>query len=270
MPTGLTIGEFATLTHLSIRTLRRYHQAGLLEPVEVDPHTSYRYYAAEQIPTAQVIHQLRELDVPLAEVKAILATDNPEKRSELIADHLDRLETALNRTQAAVVSLRNLLPANAQNPEIQLRSLHARTVPGITAEVELSDIRSWYAGAMAELDAAFRPSDRSGPPAGRYANELFTKGRGSMTVYQPVRAPRASGRIEVVDLPAVELAVAIHPGNHDDIDVTYGRLGSWVASHTLAVGGPIYETYLVGPRDTDIAREWRTEIGWPIFRISVD
>ncbi|HEX7995426.1 MAG TPA: MerR family transcriptional regulator, partial [Streptosporangiaceae bacterium] len=65
MRTGLTIGEFATLTHLSIRTLRRYHQAGLLEPAKVDPHTSYRYYAAEQIPTAQVIHQLRELDVPL-------------------------------------------------------------------------------------------------------------------------------------------------------------------------------------------------------------
>ena len=30
MHKGLTIGEFATLTHLSVRTLRRYHEAGLL------------------------------------------------------------------------------------------------------------------------------------------------------------------------------------------------------------------------------------------------
>ncbi|HKR69582.1 MAG TPA: MerR family transcriptional regulator [Streptosporangiaceae bacterium] len=270
MHTGLTIGEFATLTHLSIRTLRRYHQAGLLEPVEVDPHNSYRYYSAEQIPIAQVIHQLRELDVPLAEVKALLATGDPETRSQLIAGHLDRLEKALNRTQAAVVSLRQLLRPEGQDPQIEVRSIPARTVPGITAKVELCDSRSWYAGAMAELEATFPRSDRTGPPAGRYANELFTKGRGTMTVYLPVRAPRASGRIEIVDLAAVELAVAIHPGNHDDIDVTYGRLGSWVASNALAVDGPVYETYLVGPRDTDMAEQWRTEIGWPIFRIAVD
>ena len=64
MRQGLTIGEFATLTHLSVRTLRRYHEAGLLEPAAVDPFTGYRYYAAEQIPSAQVIHRLRELDVP--------------------------------------------------------------------------------------------------------------------------------------------------------------------------------------------------------------
>jgi DNA-binding transcriptional MerR regulator len=268
MRTGLTIGEFATLTHLSIRTLRRYHQARLLEPAKVDPHTSYRYYAADQIPTAQVIHQLRELDVPLAEVKAVLATDDPRKRSELIAGHLNRLETTLNRTQRAVVSLRQLLRPDGQDLKIDLRSTPARTVPAITAEVALSDSQSWYAGAMAELDGAFPVGGRTGPPAGRYANELFTAGRGTMTVFQPVRTPCASGRIEVLDLPAVELAVAIHPGRHDDIDVTYGRLGTWVASHTLAVDGPIYETYLVGPRDTDAADLWRTEIGWPVFRLA--
>jgi len=64
-----------------------------------------------------------------------------------------------------------------------------------------------------------------------------------MTVYQPVRAPHASGRIEVVDMAAVEFGVAIHPGSHDDIDVIYGRLGSWVASNALAVDGPVYERH---------------------------
>ena len=41
---------------MSVRTLRRYHAAGLLEPDTVDPSTGYRYYTPEQIPTAQVIH----------------------------------------------------------------------------------------------------------------------------------------------------------------------------------------------------------------------
>ena len=54
----LTIGEFSRLTHLSVRTLRRYHEGELLEPAVVDGATGYRYYSVEQIPTAQVINRL--------------------------------------------------------------------------------------------------------------------------------------------------------------------------------------------------------------------
>ncbi|MEU5910516.1 GyrI-like domain-containing protein [Micromonospora sp. NPDC047527] len=76
------------------------------------------------------------------------------------------------------------------------------------------------------------------------------------------------GRIEVVDLPPVDLAVVVHVGPHDDIDVTYGRLGAWVVSHALGVAGPVDETYLVGPRDTGDPTRWRTELGWPVFRLT--
>ena len=99
----LTIGEFSRLTHLSVRTLRRYHEATLLEPAVVDETTGYRYYAVDQIPTAQVIHRLRELDVPLGDVQRILRTPDPGVRAALVADHLQRLEAELDRTRAAVV-----------------------------------------------------------------------------------------------------------------------------------------------------------------------
>ena len=32
----LTIGDFAQLTHLSRKTLRHYHEVGLLEPEQID------------------------------------------------------------------------------------------------------------------------------------------------------------------------------------------------------------------------------------------
>jgi hypothetical protein len=51
--TGLTIGEFATLSYLSVRTRRRYREAGLLEPAAIGPSAGYRYYSAEQIPPAR-------------------------------------------------------------------------------------------------------------------------------------------------------------------------------------------------------------------------
>ncbi|MDY6997475.1 MAG: MerR family transcriptional regulator [Actinomycetota bacterium] len=268
MRSGLTIGEFATLTRLSVRTLRRYHTAGLLEPDTVDPSTGYRYYAPDQIPTAQVIHQLRQLDVPLADIESILAADDVQRRADVVTGHLRRLEDELDRTRKAVVSLNRLLRPDSAEIDVELRSLPARTVAAIQGQVQLAESLHWYDAAMAELDAGFPPEERTGAPGGRYANDLFTRGGGAFAVFRPVRTPRAFGRIEVIELPAVELAVTVHPGPHDDIDVTYGCLGSWVVAHALAVDGPIYETYTVGPRDTEDPARWRTEIGWPVFPLA--
>jgi DNA-binding transcriptional MerR regulator len=265
---GLTIGEFAQLTHLSVRTLRRYHESGLLAPATVDPSSGYRYYTSAQIPSAQVIHRLRELDVPLAEVGEILATEDPKARAELITGHLRRLEAQLDRTRTAVTSLRQLLRPDVEQLQVSLRSLPARTVAGISGKVERSDVVAWYDAAMAELDEAVAGRPASGPPGGRYANELFTTGRGDVLVYRPVAKPPVRGRVTSVVLPPVELATAVHTGPHDDIDVTYGRLGAWVVEHVLAVDGPIYESYLVGPGDDPAPEAWRTEIGWPIFRLA--
>jgi DNA-binding transcriptional MerR regulator len=265
---GLTIGEFAQATHLSVRTLRRYHESGLLEPASVDPASGYRYYTTGQIPSAQVIHRLRELDVPLAEVGKILATDDPKLRADLIATHLDRLQTSLDRTRAAVTSLQRLLRPDPGELSVELRSAPARMVAAITDVVDLDDVLLWYDGAMAELDAAIPSQQRLGPPGGHYDNALFTSGRGTVLVYHPAIAPPAYGRVRPVELPAVELAATIHHGPHDDIDVTYGRLATWAVDHTLTVAGPVQETYVVGPRDNPDPSSWRTEIAWPVFRLS--
>ncbi|WIX83601.1 MerR family transcriptional regulator [Amycolatopsis carbonis] len=268
MRSGLTIGEFAQLTRLSVRTLRRYHEAGLLAPASVDDATGYRYYAREQIPNAQVIHRLRELDVPLAEVKHILAAGDPRTRADLVAGHLRRLEDRLDRTRAAVTSLRRLLKPDVEELAVELRSVPARTVAAIEATVDLDHVLQWYDVAMSELDAAVAGREGFTPPGGLYDNELFTSGRGTALAYRPVPDAPAVGRVAPHTLPATDLAVTVHVGDHDDLDVAYGRLGNWVVEHALAVAGPVHETYLCGPRDDPDPRAWRTEIGWPVFRVS--
>jgi DNA-binding transcriptional MerR regulator len=265
---GLTIGEFAQLTHLSVRTLRRYHESGLLEPERVDPASGYRYYTSAQIPPAQVIHRLRQLDVPLAEVRQILATENAASRAELIGGHLRRLEAELDRTRSAVTSLRQLLDPGTARPDVALRTEPVRRVAAITDVVAQDDVLNWYSTAMAELDVAVAGHERLGPPGGHYANELFSDGRGSVLVYRPVADPPERGRVRPVELPAAELATVVHHGPHDDIDVTYGRLGAWVVEHALAVDGPVRETYLVTPADTPDRAAWRTELAWPVFRLA--
>jgi DNA-binding transcriptional MerR regulator len=267
MRPGLTIGEFAQVTHLSVRTLRRYHERALLEPAVVDPDSGYRYYTSEQIPAAQVICRLRELGMPLRLVREMLAAPDPDARASLVTAHLGRLESELDRTRMAVTSLRRLLQPEPGRLVVELRSVPPATVAAIGEAVDQAQVLGWYDAAMAELDTVLARRRVTGPPGGRYANELFTEGRGDVLVYRPAADPPVVGRVRPVILPAVDLALTVHSGPHDDIDVTYGRLGAYVTDHALAIDGPVHETYLTGPRDDPDPDTWRTEIGWPIFRV---
>ena len=47
----LSIGAFSRASQLSIKTLRAYHEAGILVPARVDQHTGYRTFHASQLPT---------------------------------------------------------------------------------------------------------------------------------------------------------------------------------------------------------------------------
>src|SRR5258708_9888292 len=186
MRPGLTIGMFARVTLLSVRTLRRYHERGLLEPAVVDPDSGYRYYTSEQIPAAQVIHRLRELDMPLREVREVLATPDAAGRASLVAAHLSRLESELDRTRMAVTSLRRLLQPEPERFDVELRSVPPMTVAAIGEAVDQGRVLGWYDAAMAELDTALAGRRVTGPPGGRDANEPVTEGCGAGLVYPPV------------------------------------------------------------------------------------
>jgi DNA-binding transcriptional MerR regulator len=268
MAAGLTIGEFSRITHLSIKTLRRYHEAALLQPAYVDRHTGYRYYSLDQVPTAQVIHRFRQLGMPVREVAELVGVTDPDARAALIAGHLGRLEIQLDQTRAAVVSLRRLLRPDPAPLEVRRHRRPAATVAAVRDVIDLSDVLAWYDTAMSELNAVLGAvgAVRTGPPGGLYDDELFTEERGAAAVYIPVTDPPSQGAVEPLVIPATDLATTIHVGPHDDIDITYAALGSYVSLQALQVAGPVHEIYHVGPRDTDDSSQWRTEIGWPVFQ----
>ncbi|WP_116202385.1 MerR family transcriptional regulator [Amycolatopsis circi] len=266
----LSIGDFSRATHLTVKMLRHYHQAGLLEPADVDPYTGYRRYTDAQLPTAQVIRRFRELGMPLDEIRAVLATSDLRARNDRITTHLNRLEDELSHTQRTVSALRDLLapePA-ASAPDVELRRVPAVPAAVIVETVDAEDSVTWLQGALGELHAtlAAQHLPGTGPAGGIYADELFTHERGQVTVFVPCAEPlRPVGRVSAQTVPATELAVMTHHGPPADVDRTYSALGGHVARHALAVDGPIREYYLIGQRDTADETQWRTEIGWPVF-----
>jgi DNA-binding transcriptional MerR regulator len=274
VPGNLSIGDFSRATHMTVKTLRHYHQIGLLEPAEVDPHTGYRSYATGQIPTAQVIRRFRGLGMPLEEIQGMLSAPDLRTRNERITAHLGRLEHDLGRTQSAVTSLRDLLAAPAPDDahaRIGLRGVPAVPAAAITGTVSAEESVTWLQGALGELHATLAASNvpTGGPAGGIYTSQVFTQHRGEVTIFVPCAEPvRPMGRVTSLAIPATELAVIEHHGPPADVDRAYGTLAAYVSRHALAVDGPIREYYLVGQRDTPDPSHWRTEIGWPIFRTS--
>jgi effector-binding domain-containing protein len=100
-----------------------------------------------------------------------------------------------------------------------------------------------------------------------FASELFQQDRGEATVFIPVPdRVRHIGRVTSAVIPAAELAIISHHGSLADADLSYAKLGSYAIRHEISIDGPLREYYLRGAGDTPDETEWRTEIGWPIFR----
>ena len=269
MSASLAIGDFSRATHLTVKTLRHYHQSGLLEPAQIDVRTGYRRYSTEQIPVAQIIRRFRDLDMPLNEIRAVLSAPDLHKRNELIASHLQRLESDLVRTQTAVASLRDLLEHPTPTADIGRRKVDSVGAASISQVVRVEDALSWIMGALGELHAVLTAQQiaAAGHAGGIFASDIFTQARGEATVFIPCDGEiRSVGRVVPIVVPGVELATVVHKGSHANIDLAYGFLATYVTRHELAVEGPLREYYLVGPQDTPEMSEWRTEVGWPIFQ----
>jgi DNA-binding transcriptional MerR regulator len=269
MSITVSVGRFATMTHLSVKTLHHYHHVGLLEPVYVDPENGYRYYSLDQLPTAQLIRRLRDLRMPVADVRDVLVAQNPGERETLIAAHIDHLEAELAQTKAAVNSLRALLNNAASHQPVHRRTESTTPAVAISATVDPTDIENWWRKTLLDVREAVRTGglDQTGPAGGLYDECLFQHEPGQATVFIPVTTPRELGRIEPILVPAAEVAVTTHYGSMADIDLAYAELGSYIARQELAVGPRIREYYHCDHTHTTDHTQWKTEVAWPIIDV---
>jgi DNA-binding transcriptional MerR regulator/effector-binding domain-containing protein len=263
----LTIGGFSRLTHLSIKTLRYYHEVGLLEPAVVDPDSGYRYYRPDQADSAHLVRRFRDVGLPVADVKAVLAAPDLTARDAILAGHLDRMREQLRQTESAVDSLRRMLEGGSIAVAIEERVIGGGPTISLAVDVSRQDVAAWWWGALAKLRAmaAAAGLEQTGPVGGIFDDELFTEDAGHARVYLPVRdSPALDGTGARWELPAGRFAVALHAGPHSDVDRTYAALGTYAATRGRDAAGSVRELYLSDPLDTPDVSQWRTEVCWPM------
>lgn len=94
----MPIGEFARSSGLTSSALRFYADSELLVPAEVDAATGYRYYAPEQLHRATLLRRLRETDMSLVAVAAVLDAE-PGEAARLIDEHVEAVTDNARRAR---------------------------------------------------------------------------------------------------------------------------------------------------------------------------
>ena len=120
----VSIGEFARLSRLSAKALRRYDELGLLPPAQVDPDTGYRWYDLAQLRQARLVAALRQVGMPLAQIRPVLALD-PAAAAGRLSDWWAGLEAE----HAARRDLTDFLVARLIGKELVMYEVATREVP---------------------------------------------------------------------------------------------------------------------------------------------
>ena len=263
----LPIGRFSEICRLSIPALRHYDELGLLPPAAVDPDTGYRYYSMGQAADADRIRTLRFLEMPLPEIKAILAGD-PAQTRQILEAHRDRLREQSDRQRYAISLLESMMREEPpMTYEVHLRETQAQPAASIRGRAPWAELGSFIPGALMEVFgiAGGQGIRVAGPPYASYHSSDTTEAEVDLEVGIPVAEPiEPAGRVAAVTIPGGLVATTVHCGPYENVGPAYRALAEWVQEHGHEMTGPCREVYLVGPDQAQDPGALRTEIVWPI------
>ena len=102
-----TVKEVSALAGISVRTLHYYDEIGLLRPT-AKSEGGYRLYDDKALERLRQIMFYREFDIPLKEIKAVLADPGLEK-TQILQMQKKMLEAKRDRMDRLIASIDNIL-----------------------------------------------------------------------------------------------------------------------------------------------------------------
>jgi DNA-binding transcriptional MerR regulator len=143
----LNIGAFAVATGLSIPALRHYDEIGLLKPARVDPDTGYRRYGRDQLDQARLICGLRAVDLPIDEIRAVLA-QGPEQVRLALDAHRERLVAQVRELSQRVAAVDEFIEKGTPMPALQ-------AVRPVQIRIKVSDVQEAATFYTTAFDVVF-------------------------------------------------------------------------------------------------------------------
>jgi DNA-binding transcriptional MerR regulator len=257
----MSIGEFARRSRLSPKALRLYDELGLLPPARIDDDSGYRYYSASQLDRARLIGALRQLQLPLAEIKLIVSLE-PDAAAERIGAHWNGVEAQHTARRALAQYLIDRMRGKRHVMyEVATREIPVRSVLCLKRSVDGSP-GAWAFGkefiSILRNHSLPRMEGRAGAFFCIFWGEVSDDSDGPVEWCRPVPTDQAEQLS--VDVPQLVLRheaahreAFVHLGPGGQIEPAQWQLvsqslQSWVAEHAVRptdLGARI--TYLVDP-----------------------
>jgi DNA-binding transcriptional MerR regulator len=112
----LEIGRFSVMSGISVPALRHYDDVGVLKPTEVDPRTSYRRYHPRQVDQARLICALRGVDLPIDDIREVLAAADESQVRDVLLRHQARLAERAERLDRMIETSHAYLDEGVPRP----------------------------------------------------------------------------------------------------------------------------------------------------------
>ena len=270
----LKIGEFSRLSRVSIRSLRRYDEAGLLAPASIDPFTGYRYYSESQLPTANRIRALRDMGFPLAAVREVLGCyDDPGALERCLllqqAEAREVMEEAERRLRLLDTALERLRKdKDKMKYDVTIKTLPERQVASVRQIIPSydreGDLWSVYCQETARMNI------QDGDPAlctAVYHDGEFKEQDVDVEIQKSVAGTYSdTEHVKFKTVPAVQVASATFRGSYGQIPAVNEAVAAWVADNGWALADSAFFIYHVSPHDTRNPDEFVTEVCYPVKR----
>jgi DNA-binding transcriptional MerR regulator len=245
-----SIGEFSRMTSLSIKSLRLYHDKGILAPAEVDAFTGYRYYDESNYETARAVRILRQYDFTLSEIKSVLDEIDDEsglleqlvrKKGE-IREKIDRYE-AVCRSMETMIQFEKERAVKAQVEfTIEEKEIETLLIAGLRMKGKYQDIGQAFSKLAKSIGRHI-----NGKAMTLYYDCEFKEDGADFEVAFPVRKGRAVPGISGRELPGGKAVTLIHKGPYDTLGDSYKKLFSYIHKKGYKTALPSREIYIKGP-----------------------
>jgi len=263
----LSIGAFASMTRLSIKALRLYDQLGLLQPLHVDPQTGYRYYGVDQLASARMIRNMREMDMPLATIRQVLAAlvSEPAQAETLLREYAEMREWQVEQIRMQVQQFIQQIKQE-QNPmslEVNVKSIAPQQVLSVTHHIKVNKldetIRTSVDGMYALLKE--QKAEASASPFGIFHGAINEQEDGPIEICLPVNGQaKGKGDVQVKQLQGGDAACVMTVGAQTDFPAilgAYDAAADWIQKNGYAMAEPPREVWHSGPGE-----EAKMEIVW--------
>ncbi|ADV67834.1 MerR family transcriptional regulator [Deinococcus maricopensis] len=265
----LTISAFARESRLTVKALRLYDALGLLHPAIKDPSSHYRYYTRAQLRRARLIGLLRQLDMPLTHIAAMLHLDAPGAVGSLRAYWADQEQQHADQRNLVQYLAGYLLGEGASMYTVTVRDVPQQQVLTVQRTLFAAELPAYIEAAERALfeRLARAGQAQSGPAFVIYHGQVNEDSDGPVEVCVPFDgaiAPEGEQRLRLEGahreaFTTITLAQCAFP----EILNAYDAVHAWMMAQGLRPVGAPREVYFTSPAGL-APDDAFCDVAWPV------